>query len=93
MPWTPWGEQALASLLTSDELALLNGRRQHERWQKRYDAWAAKNPEQAERNAKVIADFQAATAAERAAILAQNKDTPLTDEDRRALYDAHPIAA
>jgi hypothetical protein len=75
MPFTPWGEQVLASLLTSEELGLINGQRAHKHWQKKYDAWAAKNPEQAERNAKAIADFQAADAEGRQAILDLNNDS------------------
>lgn len=75
MPWTALGELRLHQLLSSDEIALYNGRRGEERHAEQIAAWAERNPEQAERDAAEIARFAAADAEKQQRILDINNDS------------------
>jgi hypothetical protein len=74
MPWTNLGE-GLLSKLSSDELGRFNNRRLLERAAAIRAEWAAKNPEQAARDAETIAKFQAESIADQQHILDLNNDS------------------
>jgi hypothetical protein len=74
MPWTNLGEGLLAKL-SPDEIARYNGRRLRERAAAIRAEWAAKNPEQAARDAETIAKFQAESIADQQHILDLNNDS------------------
>lgn len=75
MPWTALGELRLHQIMTSDEIALYNGRRGEERHAEQIAAWAERNPEAAERVAAEQARFAAADADEQRRILNINNDS------------------